>query len=70
MLLLGDPEAVRRVLHANAANWTKATRQYFSLATVTGTGLLAVSDDRWLGRRRIAQPAFHHRRFDSIGMRR
>ena len=66
-LLLSDPEAVRHVLQGNARNWTKATLQYSSLATVTGPGLLAVSDDSWLGRRRIAAPAFHHSRIDSIG---
>lgn len=68
-LLLNDPEAVRHVLQGNARNWTKATLQYSSLATVTGPGLLAVSDDRWLSRRRIAQPAFHHSRIDAVGAR-
>jgi cytochrome P450 len=66
-LLLGDPAAVRHVLQSNAGNWSKATLQYSSLATVTGPGLLAVSDDRWMGRRRVAQPAFHHSRIDGIG---
>ena len=68
-LLLNDPEAVRHVLQGNGPNWTKATPQYSSLATVTGPGLLAVSDDRWLSRRRIAQPAFHHSRIDAVGAR-
>jgi cytochrome P450 len=67
-LLLSDPEAVRYVLQGNARNWSKATFQYLALATVTGPGLLAVSDDRWLGRRRIAAPAFHHSRIDAIGV--
>jgi cytochrome P450 len=62
-----DPAAVRHVLQGNARNWSKATRQYSSLAMVTGPGLLAVSDDRWLSRRRVAQPAFHHSRVDAIG---
>jgi cytochrome P450 len=66
-LLLSRPEAVRHVLQGNARNWSKATRQYSSLATVTGPGLLAVSDDRWLGRRRIAGPAFGHSRITTIG---
>jgi cytochrome P450 len=66
-LLLSDPEAVRHVLQGNARNWSKATLQYVALATVTGPGLLAVSDDRWLGRRRIAAPAFHHSRLAAIG---
>lgn len=68
-LLLNDPEAVRHVLQGNARNWTKATLQYSSLALVTGPGLLAVSDDRWLSRRRIAQPAFHLSRIDAVGAR-
>ena len=65
-LLLCDPGAVRHVLQGNGRNWSKATRQYFALATVTGPGLLAVSDDRWLGRRRVAAPAFHHSRMAAI----
>jgi cytochrome P450 len=67
ILLMSDPEAVRHVLQRNASNWSKATLQYVALATVTGPGLLAVSDDRWLGRRRIAAPAFHHSRIAAIG---
>ena len=35
VLSLGDPEAVRHVLHAHAANWTKATPRHASLTTVT-----------------------------------
>jgi len=66
-LLLSDPEAVRHVLQGNARNWSKATRQYSSLATVTGPGLLAVSDGRWLDRRRVVQPAFHRGRIDALG---
>ena len=65
-LLVSDPVDVRRVLQGNARRWTKATVQYAALATVTGPGLLAVADDRWLGRRRTAQPAFHHQRLDAV----
>jgi cytochrome P450 len=66
-LLVSDPEAVRGILQGNARRWAKNTVQYAALATVTGPGLLAVSDDRWLGRRRAAQPAFHHGRLGTIG---
>ena len=66
-LLVSDPEAVRGILQGNARRWTKNTVQYAALATVTGPGLLAVSDDRWLRRRRAAQPAFHHGRLGTIG---
>jgi cytochrome P450 len=67
-LLLSDPEAVRHVLQVNAPNWSKATLQYSGLASVTGPGLLAVSDDRWMARRRIAAPAFARSRIDAIGV--
>jgi cytochrome P450 len=67
LVLLSDPGAVRHVLQGNASNWSKATLQYLALATVTGPGLLAVWDDSWLGRRRIAAPAFHHGRIAAIG---
>ena len=66
-LLVSDPDAVRGILQGNARRWTKNTVQYAALATVTGPGLLAVSDDRWLRRRRAAQPAFHHGRLGTIG---
>ena len=65
-LLVNDPADVRRVLQGGARQWTKATVQYAALATVTGPGLLAVADDRWLARRRVAQPAFHHQRLDTV----
>jgi len=66
-LLVNDPADVRRVLQTNARTWTKNTIQYAALARVTGPGLLAVADERWLTRRRIAQPAFHHHRLEAVG---
>jgi cytochrome P450 len=65
-LLVNDPVHVRHILAGNAGNWRKNTVQYAALARATGPGLLAVSDDRWLGRRRVAQPAFHHGRLSHI----
>ncbi|MGZ4746168.1 MAG: cytochrome P450 [Oryzihumus sp.] len=65
-LLVSDPADVRRVLQSGARTWSKATVQYAALARVTGPGLLAVADDRWLPRRRTAQPAFHHTRLDAV----
>lgn len=57
--LISDPEAVRRVLVANAAGYGKDTMQYRALATVTGEGLLAADTEVWRRRRPIVQPAFH-----------
>lgn len=65
-LLLNDPADVRHVLVSRAGSWTKHTVQYAALARVTGPGLLAVADEGWLPRRRIAQPAFHHARLERV----
>ncbi|PRY14712.1 cytochrome P450 [Kineococcus rhizosphaerae] len=60
VLVLADPDGVRRVLVDNARDYGKATIQYSALATVTGPGLLAGDGTRWRTHRRVVQPAFHH----------
>ncbi|NMB87618.1 MAG: cytochrome P450 [Chloroflexi bacterium] len=57
-ILAHHPDAVRRVLHDNHANYTKDTLQYRALATITGQGLLTNDGPAWLRQRRLAQPAF------------
>ncbi|HET7476213.1 MAG TPA: cytochrome P450 [Dermatophilaceae bacterium] len=64
VLLLNDPQEAARILRS--AGWTKNTVQYAALAAVTGSGLLAASDDGWLARRRTAQPAFHQARLGGL----
>jgi cytochrome P450 len=66
VLLVNDPADVRQVLVTGARHWGKQTVQYSSLARVTGPGLLASSDPSWLQHRRIAAPAFHHRRLQAV----
>ena len=66
VLLVNDPADVRQVLVTGARRWGKQTVQYTSLARVTGPGLLASSDPSWLQHRRIAAPAFHHRRLQAV----
>lgn len=66
-LLLNDPEDVRHVLQTAARNWSKRTVQYAALARVTGPGLLASAEPDWIEHRRLAAPAFHHRRLDAVG---
>lgn len=66
VLLVNEPGDVRRVLQIGARHWTKQTVQYAALARVTGPGLLASDDSSWLEHRRIAAPAFHHRRLDDM----
>lgn len=64
VLLLNDPSDVRQVLQTGARHWGKETVQYAALGRVTGPGLLASSDPSWIEHRRVAAPAFHHRRLD------
>ena len=64
--LVNDPEAVRRVLVANARNYGKSTIQYRSLALVTGEGLLVADTEPWRRQRRMVQPAFHHQTLERI----
>jgi len=66
VLLVNDPADVRQVLVTGARHWGKQTVQYSSLARVTGPGLLASSDPSWLAHRRVAAPAFHHRRIEAV----
>jgi cytochrome P450 len=66
VLLVNDPNDVRQVLATGARHWGKQTVQYSSLARVTGPGLLASSDPSWLRHRRLAAPAFHHRRLEAV----
>ncbi|TDE98789.1 cytochrome P450 [Occultella glacieicola] len=66
VLLANDPADVRHVLQTAARNWSKETVQYAALARVTGPGLLASSEPNWIEHRRLAAPAFHHRRLDAV----
>lgn len=65
-LLLNDPLDVRHVLQTNARSWGKQTIQYAALARVTGPGLLASAEPSWIEHRRLAAPAFHHRRLETV----
>ena len=66
VLLVNDPDGVRRVLVENARGYSKATIQYGALSLVTGGGLLTADGEAWRQRRRIAQPAFHHGTLDVV----
>jgi cytochrome P450 len=63
--LITNPGDVRHVLQDNARNYHKSPL-YAKLRTTLGNGLLTSEDEFWLRQRRIAQPAFHHRRIASL----
>src|SRR5262245_38198066 len=63
--LITNPGDVRHVLQDNARNYHKSPL-YSKLRTTLGNGLLTSEDEFWLRQRRIAQPAFHHRRIASL----
>ncbi len=66
VLLVNTPDGARRVLQDNHRGYGKRTVQYGALALVTGEGLLTADGDQWRRRRRLAQPAFHHGRLDTV----
>lgn len=66
VLVLADPDGVRRVLVENARGYGKSTIQYSALATVTGAGLLAGDGEVWKQHRRTVQPAFHHGSLEDV----
>jgi cytochrome P450 len=63
--LITNPSDVRRVLQDNARNYHKSPL-YDKLRMSIGNGLLTSEDEFWLRQRRIAQPAFHHRRIAAL----
>jgi cytochrome P450 len=55
------PEHAEYVLKANAANYRKSAA-YRRLGHVVGEGLVTSEGEFWRRQRRLAQPAYHHRR--------
>lgn len=62
LVLVSDPETIQHILVNNASNYLKATRGYFKMQLMMGTGLVTSDGDFWRRQRRIAQPAFARRR--------
>jgi cytochrome P450 len=64
-ILLTNPEAIRHVLVENPKNYEKS-RNYMGLRVVLGQGLVTSEGDLWRRQRKLAQPAFHHKRIASF----
>lgn len=61
MLLVNDPDAIRRVLMDNLDNWPKAELQRRFASMVLGEGLLLSEGAVWKSHRRLMAPAFDPR---------
>ena len=63
--LVTDPAHIKHVLQDNARNYHKSPL-YDRLRENLGNGLLTSEDAFWLRQRRLAQPAFHRQRIQSM----
>ncbi|MBM3569745.1 MAG: cytochrome P450 [Alphaproteobacteria bacterium] len=59
---VSDPEAIKHVLLDRVENYPKSVSYRNNLKPFLGTGLLVSEGDFWRRQRRLAQPAFHHKR--------
>ena len=62
LLLVNKPEYIEHVLLTNQANYQKSHFQRHLLGPLLGNGLLTSEGDFHRRQRRLAAPAFHHRR--------
>ncbi len=56
------PDHIKRIFVDNHRNYGKQTHGYKTMRLALGMGLVTSDGDFWKRQRRIAQPAFHHRR--------
>ncbi|HEY1721002.1 MAG TPA: cytochrome P450 [Magnetospirillaceae bacterium] len=59
---VNKPEYIEHILVTNAANYVKSHIMRRLLEPLVGKGLLTSEGDFWRRQRRIAAPAFHHKR--------
>jgi len=65
-IVVTKPEYIKHILLDNADNYIKSPMQQTTLVPFVGNGLIASEGDFWRRQRRIAQPAFHHKRLVSF----
>lgn len=65
-VLLNHPDYIKHVLVTNHANYEKGRLTRQILGPVLGQGLLTSEDALWRRQRRIAAPAFQHRRLTGL----
>lgn len=64
--LIRHPDHVKHVLQENHANYLKG-RGLQKVKVLLGEGLLTSEGDFWRRQRKLAQPAFHHKRLHGLG---
>ena len=62
--LVTDPDGVRQILVEDAAKFYKSTQLKDILGPSLGQGLLTSDGEFWRRQRKLAQPAFHHKRIE------
>ena len=65
--LISHPDDVKRVLVDDAAKYHKAPIYKQLLSYFLGNGLLTSDGEFWRRQRKLAQPAFHHKRLQAYG---
>jgi len=64
--LINHPDHVRHVLVENNRNYVKDTYINSMFKSYVGDGLLTSEGEVWQKQRRLMQPAFHHKRLESL----
>ncbi len=65
--VISDPALVHEVLITRAAEFHKAELVKHAVGRFAGNGLFTNEGDFWRRQRKLAQPAFHHRRIEAYG---
>lgn len=60
--IVSDPEAIKRILLDNVANYPKGVQQQRRLRPAVGEGLLTAQGEAWRWQRRTTAPAFQHKK--------
>src|ERR1700726_934137 len=61
VVLVADPDGVKRVLLDNVANYPKADMEKRMLGAALGEGLLVSDGEKWRSHRRLMAPSFDHK---------
>src|SRR5438552_12875370 len=64
--MVGSPELARQVLVDRYPRYQRKSQAYAVLRILMGNGLVTSEGEFWRGQRKLAQPAFHHRRLDAL----